>query len=116
MDSVRSWAAASGFDYEFADDSSFALCGPEYLARVGRNMRAIVNLSRLELVKDAHRRGYDRAIWLDADVLVFRPELFTIDVVEGYAFSRETWVTRVGDRWRAVSSVNNCVFACMRDE
>jgi hypothetical protein len=79
-------------------------------------MRAIVNLSRLELVKDAHRRGYDRAIWLDADVLVFRPELFTIDVVEGYAFSRETWVTRVGDRWRAVSSVNNCVFACMRDE
>jgi hypothetical protein len=116
LDSVRAWAGSSGFDYSLVDDSAFALCGAEYLARVGRNMRAIINLSRLELVKDAHRRGYDRAIWIDADVLVFHPELFTIDLVEGYAFARETWVTRVEDRWRAITNVNNCVFACMRDQ
>ena len=114
--SVREWSELRGFDYSFADDSSFALCGAEYLARVGKNMRAIVNLSRLELAKDAHERGYDRAIWLDADVLVFHPELFSIDVVERYAFARETWVSKRDGNWTHSSNVNNCAFVCMKGE
>ena len=116
LDSVKSWAALRNFDYYLSDDSSFELCGPEYLAKVGRNMRAITNLSRLELAKDAHLRGYDRTIWLDADVLVFHPALFTIDLEERYAFARETWVAPQGDRWAFQSHVNNCAFVCMRDE
>ena len=114
--SVEAWTSSQGFDYLFADDSAFSLCGPEYQARVGDNKRALMNLSRLELARDAHDRGYDRAIWVDADVLVFHPELFTIDLVERYAFTRETWVKRIDDRWHVSKRVNNCVFVCMRDE
>jgi len=117
LDSVEAWAASQKFDYLLADDSSFALCGADYLKRVGRNMRSITNLSRLELVRDAHQRGYDRAIWLDADVLVFHPELFTIDVVERYAFAREVWISRDREgRSHATPGVNNCAFVCIRGE
>ncbi len=114
--SVRDWAQSQGFDYRLFDDSVFALCGADYLARAGNNMRAIMNLARLELVKDAHESGYDRAIWIDADVLVFHPQLFRINVLERYAFVRETWVTRTPDRWRAFQHVNNSVFVCMKGE
>ena len=116
LTSVREWARAQGFDYRLFDDRVFELCGPEYLARAGNNMRAIMNLARLELIKDAHQNGYDRAIWIDADVLVFHPELFKINVVERYAFVRETWVTRNASGWRAFQHVNNSVFVCMKNE
>ena len=117
MESVRAWAAGQGFDYQFADDSSFALCGEEYLARVGRNMRSITNLSRLELIKQAHGNGYDRAIWLDADVLVFHPALFTIEVTERYALAAETWLEALeGRTWQVTRGTNNCAIVCMRGE
>jgi hypothetical protein len=117
MESVRLWTHQQGFDYQFADDSSFALCGTEYLARVGRNMRSITNLSRLELIREAHRNGYERAIWLDADVLVFRPDLLTVDVTEGYAFAAETWIETTADNsWTAIRGTNNSAIVCMRGE
>jgi hypothetical protein len=46
--SVRDWAAAQGYDYQFEGDSVFALCGEEYLVAVGDNKRSITNLARLE--------------------------------------------------------------------
>lgn len=117
LDSVEGWAKLRGYDYRLADDGVFALCGADYLARVGPNMRSITNLARLEMAKQAFGDGYDRAVWVDADVQVFDPASFTIDAVRRYAFARETWigVGRPG-KWTAIASVNNCVFVCMRGE
>ena len=67
--SVKAWSALRGYDYRFADDSSFALCGAEYLARVGDNKRSITNLSRLELIRRAHDEGYDLAVGPDIAAL-----------------------------------------------
>lgn len=117
MDSVRLWAAAQGFDYQLAGDDSFQLCGEDYLAAVGSNMRSITNLSRLILVRQAHAAGYDRAIWMDADVFVFAPDQFRIDLAHRYAFARETWIWRLNDTaWAAYAGVNNSVFACVAGE
>jgi hypothetical protein len=117
LESVRDWTARKGYDYQFADDSSFALCGEIYLARVGDNKCSITNLSRLELLRQAHRDGYDRAIWLDADIQVFDPERFDIDLDEGYAVARETWVDWApGNRWTVRPTVNNSAMVFMRDE
>jgi hypothetical protein len=117
LDSVQTWAAAQGFDYQLAGDDSFRLCGEDYLARVGGNVRSITNLSRLILVKQAHAGGYDRAIWLDADFFVCAPEQFRIDLVSRYAFARETWVWRMDAQfWGVTAGVNNSVFACMAAE
>jgi hypothetical protein len=117
LQSVQAWSAAQGFDYQLVGDEGFRLCGEGYLASVGDNVRSITNLMRLILVRQAHDAGWDRAIWIDADVLVFAPEPFRIDLDSRYAFARETWLARIGgQRWRAFTGVNNCVFACMAGE
>jgi hypothetical protein len=119
--SVRRWAAMHGYDYRLTDDRAFDLCGPDYLARVGDNLRSITNLCRLELVRQAHADGYELAAWVDADVFVFDAAAFTLDSVARYAFARETWLetgipAAPANCWRAVSAVNNSVFACRRGE
>jgi hypothetical protein len=117
LDSVRTWADAKGYDYQLTDDSAFALCGDEYLAQVGDNKRSITNLCRLELVRRAHREGYEWAVWIDADVLVFNAQAFSVSAVGRYAFARETWIEFIAPgRMRATASVNNSVFVCRRDE
>jgi hypothetical protein len=117
LDSVKAWASLAGYDYRLVGDECFALCGPEYLERAGGNKRTIANLARLELVKAAHLEGYDLVAWLDADVLVFRPEALRIDEVVRYAFARETWVFwDGGTAWRAFSAVNNSAFVCRRGD
>ena len=115
--SVRSWALQHGHDYRLVGDEAFALCGPDYLASVGADLRAITNLARLELVKAAHGEGYDLAVWVDADVLVFAPGAWSIDTVERYAFARETWIELdTSGRGRVFSAVNNSVFVCRHGE
>ena len=113
MASVRAWALQRGYDYQVIGDEAFSLCGAAYLEKVGGNVRAITNLARLELVKAAHGAGYDWAVWIDADVLVFLPDAWEIDQVARYAFARETWVEfNTHERARAFSAVNNSVFVC----
>jgi hypothetical protein len=115
--SVRSWAARSGYEYEFTDDSIFALCGAEYLARAENNPRTITNLARLELAKARLSAGYDRAIWLDADVFVFAPDRLKINLRSGYAFGLEVWVSVQADgeilRRR---TVHNAAFVFTKDQ
>jgi hypothetical protein len=114
--SVEGWTRASGFEYDFRGDEIFDLCGRDYLNSVGGNVRSITNLARLELVREAHRRDYDRAVWLDADVLVFDAENFRIPVTQRYAFARETWVERRDNGFFILHGVNNCALAFMRGE
>ncbi|MFI4973428.1 MAG: hypothetical protein ACHP84_02690 [Caulobacterales bacterium] len=117
LDSVEQWARAVGHDYQLTDDRAFALCGEDYLSRVGTNLRSITNMCRLELVKRAHQNGYEWAAWIDADIFVFDPSRFSLAGLDRYAFARETWVElKAPGRWRAFSAVNNSVFACRRGE
>jgi hypothetical protein len=115
--SVAAWAREQGHDYQLVGDEAFELCGPDYLARAGGNIRTITNLARLELVNRAHADGYELAAWVDADLLVFNPKEFRIDHPRRYAFARETWIeAREPPWWRADAAVNNSVFACRAGE
>jgi hypothetical protein len=91
--SVRDWATARGYDHRFSDDGSvFALCGAEYLHAVGDNKRSVTNLARLLWIRESLAAGYDRAIWLDADVFIFNRDTFELNIASGYAFGREIWI------------------------
>jgi len=46
------------------------------------------DLARLELAKKFLAEGYDRTIWIDADVIVFGSENFNVDIREDFAFCR----------------------------
>jgi hypothetical protein len=110
--SVRVWTLARDYDYRMTDDGAFALCGADYLAKVGDNKRSITNLCRLELIKGALAEGYDRAIWMDADILVFAPDRLDFAPTARISFPRETWLYPDKGGWRAKQTLNNCVVVC----
>lgn len=92
LQTVQEWATSQGFDYRFIDDRLFAYAPEWYRQRVSNNILLISDLARLVVAKELLHEGYGRTIWIDADVIIFNPEQFTIDVAEGYAFCRELWV------------------------
>jgi hypothetical protein len=114
--SVEAWAALRGYDYRLTDDSVFALCGDAYLARVGDNKRSITNLARLELIKGALADGYDYALWVDADVLVFCAEQLVAPFTQRICFAQEVWLNPAGGGWQVKLTLNNSVVHCPRGD
>jgi hypothetical protein len=99
LDSVQKWAELHGHDYSLAGDEFYDLCGPEYLARGRKNPQAITNLARLVATRQRLDAGYQRVIWMDADMFVFDPAKLVFDfpaerLTTGYAFGREVWLDR----------------------
>jgi hypothetical protein len=99
LDSVESWAKLHGHDYSLAGDEFCDLCGPEYLARGSKNPQAITNLARLVATRQRLDAGYERVVWMDADVFVFDPARLVLNfsaehLTAGYAFGREVWLSR----------------------
>jgi hypothetical protein len=111
MRTVQGWTTSRGFDYCF-DDQLFEHVPPWYRQKVADNVILVSDLARLVLAKELFSRGYDRAIWVDADVVVFDPERFLIDIAEEYAFCREVWIG-LGQEGKLISRsrVTNAVFA-----
>ena len=99
LDSVQNWARLKEHDYSLAGDEFYDLCGSEYLTRGSKNPQAITNLARLVATRQRLDAGYQRVIWMDADVFVFDPaklvfEFSAESLTTGYAFGREVWVSR----------------------
>jgi hypothetical protein len=97
--SVQNWAGLHGHDYWLAGDEFHELCGPDYLARGNKNPQAITNLARLVATRQRLDAGYQRVIWMDADLFVFDPAKLVFDfpaesLTTGYAFGHEVWLTR----------------------
>lgn len=83
------WANQSGFDHVLTGDDFFDYAPAWARERCGTNIFPITDLARLHMMHDYLGRGYDRAVWLDADVIVFAPQLLKIDTQAGYAFCHE---------------------------
>ena len=113
LQSVREWASIQGFDYRFVDDRLFEYAPDWYRQRVKNHVLPVSDLARLVLARELLGQGYQRAIWMDADVLVFAPERLRIEISREYAFCREVW-TFLGDNGHPhfKVGVNNavCVF------
>jgi hypothetical protein len=93
MQSVHDWAVASGYAYEFVDDALF-----DFLpAHIRNDPRAPLlpktDIARLGLLDDRLKHRYERTIWLDADVLIFDPAMFTMPNACGAMFSHEIWTS-----------------------
>lgn len=52
----------------------------------------VADIARLVWVQNLLTQGWQRVVWIDADVFIFRPERMNIDVPNGYAFGHEDWV------------------------
>lgn len=109
MNSVAKWSRRRGFEYRFIGDELFELL-PEWFANAyaGR-MLPLTDLGRLKAAAKYLQEGFTRTVWIDADVLIFDPDNFSVDTEFGFAFCRELWLEK---RWGATvadNRINNCV-------
>jgi hypothetical protein len=92
ISSVKQWAQQKDYDYRFVGDEIFDLIPDWYKDKTQKYPQISTDLGRLELINSALNEGYERVAWLDADVLIFNPEPFSIQLEERFALSRELWV------------------------
>lgn len=117
MASVRAWAASRGFDYRLVGDEIFDRVPAVLRDKAGGYPQIATDLGRLSLLREALEDGCERAVWLDADVVVFDPHRLDLAAADahGYAFGREVWVQSRRDGrpgWEVRRNVHNaiCVF------
>ena len=92
MKTVRDWAQAEGFDYEYIDDDLFELAPEWARQQCSANVYALTDICRLQWLRDKLDSGYERAVWADADVLVFAPDRISISTRHGYGFAHELFL------------------------
>jgi hypothetical protein len=114
MLSVRAWSESQHYEYRFIDDSLFDYVPGWYRSRAGPNVQVVSNLARLLVAKELLAAGYERTIWIDADILVFDEGAFRIETASDFAFCHEVWITA---RWGSLirqAGVNNSVSVFVR--
>ncbi len=94
MHIVEKWANSKGFEYLFIDDRMFDYVPEWYKKQVQQKILPVSDLARLEIAKELLTKGYDRTIWVDADLILFDPDKFDIAVQEQFAFMKEIWVEK----------------------
>lgn len=111
LDSVRCWSRRQGFDHLLLGDEIFELVPDWYRDKVGSKLPVATDYARLRLIRRAlQEQGYARALWLDADTLIFQPD-FSVDFAGSCAFGQEIWLQREGEAWRARRNVHNALCA-----
>jgi len=115
--SVRDWASEQAFDYRWMGDELFERL-PTALAQKFADQRVVASdLARLIVLQEALAEGFERALWLDADVLVVDPAGF--ELATGAAlFGREVWVQRSGPggKLKTYRKIHNAFMAFSRAE
>lgn len=110
IDSARDWAGRRGYRYEFVGDEIIDLLPPLYRERCFGRWPVMTDLARLLLMRLRLNAGAERAIWIDADVLVFAPDRLVLDPRHDHTVGREIWVSRdTAGRWRVRRHVHNAV-------
>ncbi len=112
--SVRAWANKWGHEYRFLDDSLFDPLPDWFLERCVRGSLPATDFARLLWCKWFLDNGWDHVIWLDADILILAPEIFSIEDEGSHILCRELWIwvdrAELKGHWR----VNNCVMGFSR--
>src|SRR5271155_4687165 len=77
METARGWAGMRGFDYQFLDDRFFDRVPAEFRARTTDKL-ILTDIARLLVTRELLEGGYERVVWIDADVAVFDPESWVL--------------------------------------
>jgi hypothetical protein len=113
MTTVRAWSALRGYDYQLIGDEFLLLAPAWYRQKATGFITIITDLSRLIASRQYLKDGFECAIWIDADVVIFNPALLQVDAAWPYSYCREVLLTRnLNGKMSADVRVNNaiCVF------
>ncbi len=108
LESVRAWADGCGYAYRFKGDALFDLLPDWYRHKVGERTPVLADLARLLWMNRClAEREAEWVVWVDADVLVFAPELLAVAPQTSCFFGRELWVQESAGRVRTYRNVHN---------
>ncbi len=117
MASVRAWAQGLGWEYEFMDDAFFALAPAWVRERCAGNLYAVTDICRLAWLRNKLAEGYARAIWADADMLVFDPRNLAVPAGIGHGFARELFLQLNADATTTPArGINNALMVFERGD
>lgn len=91
LDSVMQWSRNNGFDY-VREDNFYDYVPDWYVKKAQNKINVIADLARLKLARKYLDQGYERVIWMDADVIIFNPENLTIETTESHLLCNEVWL------------------------
>lgn len=110
MNSVKDWATASGYAYHCLDDRFFEFAPAPVHERCAGNLYAITDICRLRWMQQELDAGWQRVVWLDADVLVFAPRLLDIATRSGHGFAHEVFLhVRDNGEFSVMEGCNNAL-------
>lgn len=113
VQSVRDWALQQGWQYRFETDALFDGLPGWFRDKLPGRPLPLSDLGRLYLARRYLEEGFERVIWLDADMLVFDPASLQIDLTTGHALGTEVWLRREGERIGYRRLINNgCLVFC----
>ena len=92
MATVKAWAAAQGYDYRFYDDGFFTRAPDWFRQKAQHQVCPVTDLARLVVAKELMAKGYQRTIWVDADMLVFDPDALQVAPEQGFLLCHEVWL------------------------
>lgn len=113
MATVRDWSPS----YEHLGDELLDLAPGWVHDAADGSLLPVTDVARLELLRLRLADGWDRVVWLDADVCVFDPSVLdvAIDPDADVAVCVERWVTGApGGGLQAARCVNNAALAARR--
>ena len=93
LESVRRWCELNHFEYQYLNDELFDYMPEDMCEKVIDQKVIASDLARLYVLQDSLSKGFDTAVWIDADFLIFDPVNFILPD-ESYAVGREVWVQR----------------------
>lgn len=109
MESARGWSTLRGYDYRFIGDEIFDVLPAWFRDAYRGRMLPLTDLARAIVARDFLADGWDRAIWVDADVLIFMPEHFDVSTAHTYALCMELWCEKKWGELIFDRRINNCV-------
>ncbi len=112
MATVSAWARARGYTYRFIGDELFAPLPVPFRLRTQHQPSMMADLGRLLAARAALAEGFQRVVWLDADIVVFAPDRLVLPHGRDFYLCRELWIEPERGGVRVDSRINNagCVF------
>lgn len=115
LGTVKQWAAGNSYDYQFVGDELFDHVPAWFREKAGGHICVVADLARLVLARKLLAGGYDRTVWVDADMVVFDPKSLQVGIGSDFAFCQETWLNvDEGNQARCIRRVNNSITAFVR--
>lgn len=109
MGGVRGWAEKNGYAYREIGDELFDNVPQWYMDKCRNSRLPATDLGRVMWAQRFLQEGWSRAVWVDADLLIFAPESFSIEAFDQFAFCREVVVYRSDGQIVGERRVNNSI-------